>query len=377
MIRTVLLTGVALLCRAQNVSPADLDALKSLLRAGASQQAHNVAEQLIERAEKQPPALLELGQLLGIAKEFALAERAFARAVDASPGSFEAQFNLGFTRFQLQNVTGAVEPLEKAAVLRPDSFDANYLLGVSLSESGRKLDAIRRLRAARRTRPQHASLLSLLGALYVQQGYPLDAMETLDAARRLDPSRLVVWLALVDASHEAFEFEKALEWAIDAVARFPDSADAHFRLGFELETAGRFDEAQAALDRSLELKPDYPEAHLAVGRAELRAGRRAIAVEHLEAVLRLQPENALARLELAKALVGGRDFARAKPILLSLGEDSRDPTLHLLLYQVYQAEGNLQESARERTSYLQLTSAQNAGGMSGNLASRKLRRFVP
>jgi tetratricopeptide (TPR) repeat protein len=202
-------------------------------------------------------------------------------------------------------------------------------------------------------------------------------METLDAARRLDPSRLIVSLALIEAGHEAFEFEKALEWATDTAARFPDSADAHFRLGFELETAGRFEEARAALDRSLQLKPDHPEARLAVGRAELRAGRRAVAVEHLEAVLQLQPENALARLELAKALVGGRDFARAKPLLLSLVAYSRDPMPHLLLYQIYQAEGNLQEGARERTIYLQLTSEQNAGGMSGNLASRKLRRFVP
>ena len=143
-------------------------------------------------------------------------------------------------------------------------------------------------------------------------------METLDAARRLDPSRLAVWLALVEAGHDAFEFDKALAWAADAAARFPDSADAHFRLGFELETAGRFEEARAAFDRSLELKPDHPEAHLAVGRAELRAGRRAMAVEHFEAVVRVQPENALARLELAKALVGGREFARAKPILLAL-----------------------------------------------------------
>jgi len=72
-----------------------------------------------------------------------------------------------------------------------------------------------------------------------------------------------------------------------------------------------------------------------------------------------------------------RDFARAKPILLALGEGSSDATPHHLLYQVYQADGNVEESARQRARYLELTSAQNAGGMSGNLASRKLRRFVP
>src|SRR5260370_12285252 len=114
-------------------------------------------------------------------------------------------------------------------------------------------------------------------------------METLDTARRLDPSRLAVWLALVEAGHDAFEFEKALEWAADAAARFPDSADAHFRLGFELEAAGRFEEARAAFVRSLKLKPDHPAALPAVGPAALRTGRRAIPMEPLEAVLLLPP----------------------------------------------------------------------------------------
>lgn len=380
MTRGVLRAGaalVAIVCRAQSVLPRDLDALRGLLSVGAQTEARDTAGQLIERAEKHLPLLLELGQVLGVAKEFPLAERAFARAVNAAPASYEAQFNLGFTRFQMQNFTAATGPLERASALRPDSFDANYLLGATLSEGGRKLDALRRLRTARQIRPRHAGVLSLLGVLYLGQGYPIDAIETLDEARRFDPSRLAVWLALVEAGHEAFEFEKALQWASDAAARFPDSADAYFRLGFELEAAGRFDEARAAFDRSLKLKPDHPEARLAVGRAESRAGHRTKAMEHFEAVLRVQPNNSLARLELAKSLVAGREFARAKPLLLAIGDVSTDPTPHLLLYQVYQAEGNVEDGARQRARYLELTSTRNAGGMSGNLASRKLRRFVP
>ncbi len=380
MTQAVLRAGVAfvvMVCRAQDVSPQDLEALRSLLRTGRLTQAREAASQLIDGAEKHLPTLLKLGQILGVAKEFPLSERAFMRAVEMSPDSYEAQFNLGFTRFQIRNFAGAAEPLEKAAALRPDSFDANYLLGATLSETGRKLEALRRLRTARKIGPQHAGALSLLGVLYLGQGYPLDAMETLDEARRLDPSRLPVWLALAEAGHDAFEFEKALRWASDAASRFPDSVDAHFRLGFELETAGRFDDARAAFDRALKLKPDHPEARLAVGRAESRAGNRGAAIEHFKAVLRAQPRNAMARLELAKALVAGREFTGAKLLLLAPGDDNRDPAPHLLLHQIYQAEGNTAESARQRARYLELTSARIAGGMSGTVASRKLRRFVP
>src|SRR3981189_2022095 len=99
---------VAILCQAQTVSPDDVDTLRNLLTSGTQKQARETAEQLIDRAAKHPAALLQVGQLLGAAKEFSLAERAFARAADAAGGSFEAQFNLGLARFQMQNTTGAV-----------------------------------------------------------------------------------------------------------------------------------------------------------------------------------------------------------------------------------------------------------------------------
>jgi tetratricopeptide (TPR) repeat protein len=377
MIRAVLAGAVlaAAFCPAQSVTQADLDGLRQLFRAGERAEAERSAAALIDRAGNQLPALLALGQVLGVEKAFPLSERAFVRAAEAAPGSYEAQFNLGFTRFQMQNPAAAVEPLERASALKPDSFDAAYLLGVTLSEAGRKTDAIRRLRAARRLNPKHAGTLSLLGVLYTQEGYPLDAMETLEEARRVDPSRLPVWLALVEASHAAFEFQKALEAAAQAVSRFPESADAHFRLGFELETAGKFDEARAEFERAIERQADHPEARLALGRMELRAGRRADAMRHFEAVLARYPGNALARIELAKALVGLREMERAKALLLDSALS--DPTRHLLLAQIYQAEGKPRESAVERQRFLDLTAEQKPGGMAGQAAGPKLRRFEP
>ncbi len=371
----VAVAGAALLCYAQDVTQADLDGLRQLYRAGARAEGERTAAELIEKAGSHVPALLALGQVLGVENAFPLSERAFARAVEAAPGSYDAQFNLGFTRFQMQNPGGAVGPLERASALKPDSFDAAYLLGVTLSEVGRKTDAIRRLRAARRLNPRHAGALSLLGVLYTQEGYPLDAMETLEEARRVDPSRLAVWLALIEASHAAFEFQKALDAAGQAVSRFPESADAHFRLGFELETAGKFEEARAEFERAVQRQPDHPEARLALGRMELRAGRRAEAVRHFEAVLARQPENTLARIELAKALVGLREMGRAKALLLEGGDG--DPVRHLLLAQIYQAEGKPQESAVERQRFLESTAAQKAGGMAGPAPGPKLRRFEP
>jgi tetratricopeptide (TPR) repeat protein len=360
----------------QEPAGADLDELRGLYRTGKRVEASAAAEALIARAGKRAAALLALGRVLGTEKDLALAERAFALAAAAAPDSYEAHFNLALTRFQRGASQAAVQPAEKAAALNPVGFDAAYLAGVVLSEAGRKTDAIRRLRSARRANPGHAGALSLLGVLYAQEGYPADAMEVLEAARKADPSREPVWLAEVEACHEAFEFEKALRLARETAAKFPDSADARFRLGFELETAGEFEQARAEFEAAVARSAGHVEARIALGRSDLRAGHPKDAVRHLEAALAAQPSNALARVELAKALVADRDLVRAKEVLTA----SPTPDLaaaHLLLAQIYQAEGNTAESTRERVRFQELTASGPAGGMAGALPSRRVRRFEP
>jgi tetratricopeptide (TPR) repeat protein len=288
---------------------------------------------------------------------------------------FEAALQSGIGRVQAQDFAGAIEPLEKAARLRPTSFQAGYILGVALAQTGRRLDAIRRLRVAREAYPQHTGALMLLGVLYTNEGYSLDAMEVLEQAIRLQASQIHVNLLLVQAYHDSFEFDKALRLAVEIADRFPSSADAHFRLGYELETSGRFEEARTSLERALKLKADHPEAHLALGRLDSRQGQRAEAANHFQAVLQVQPGHPVAMVELAKVFVAMRQFQSAKTLLVRF-QDAGNPTVHLLLSQVYAGEGDSALSTKHRLRYMELATAQ-PGGMSGNVEVRKLRRFDP
>jgi len=372
-----LLLAVRMVCPAQSVTNLDIEQLQRLVASGDKEQVGKVAERLISQAAAQPEALLALGQILGSHKEFRLAERAFARAAALLPDSFQAQFNLGFTLYQAQRAADAIAPLQKAATLQPLSFEANYLLGVALSQSNQKMEAIRRLRAARALRPEHAGLLAVLGSLYLESGYPLDAVEVLEPAQRQDPANLNVSLLLIQACHDSFDFDKALQLARQTAARFDTSADAHFRLGYELETAGNFAESEAALERALSLALNHPEAHVALGRLKVRQGRYAEAVRHLQAALQRNSADRQARLELAKALIGLKERDRAKEILLGLTTATpQDPVAHLLLSQIHNAEGNQALSQKERGAYLELTRRlSEAGGMSSSLAARRNRRY--
>jgi tetratricopeptide (TPR) repeat protein len=378
----VLYFGMALvpaLCRAQTAGSSDIQALQRMLAAGDRGGARQLSEQLLSRFEEEPQALLTLGQLLGSHQEFSLAERAFSRAAALLADSFQAQFNLGLTLYQEHKMEQAAGPLARAAELQPQSFEVNYLLGVVLSQARSKADAIRRLRVARELRPHHASVLAILGLLYVEEGYSIDAIEALEESVKLEPSNVNLSLLLVRAYHENFEFDKALATARSAASRFRDSAEAQFRLGYELETAGLFDEAQQAFERVLTVRSAYAEAHLALGRLQVKNGLYQDAKKHLDEALRSAPNNPEARLEMAKAMVATKELARAQQILLTLTDERpQDPAPHALLAQVYNAKGQQDLSAKETQRYLALSGrSANAGGMGGNSFSRKGQRFIP
>lgn len=290
---------------------------------------------------------------------------------------FPQDLNAGVKLIQEGRFRDALEPLSRAAALRPDAFEPNYLLGLALSQEGRALEAIQHLRAGKNARPEHTGLLTLLGILYLQEGYPLDAAEALERVSRQAPLDEKRSLLLADAWHQCFQFDKALESASDSAARFPRSADAKFRAGYELETAGRFDEAQRSFASAVELRPGFVEARVALARLDRRFGRFESARRHLQIALEANPKHRQARLELAKLSTGRKENVRARELLEGLiAENDAEPELHALLSRVLQDEGNAAASDRERERFLQFNrTEQGAGGMSGTITSHKTRRF--
>lgn len=302
-----------------------------------------------------------------------------AASVCPAQTPFEADLGRGLTLVQQGKFAEAVPALTAAAKLKPESFEANYLMGIALSQTGRRMEAIRHLRAAHDAQARHTGVLTALGLLYLEEGFPLDAAEALEQAAKQSLLAEPAALMLIQAHHDSFDFERALRLASETAVRFPASPNSRFRLGYELETAGRFDEARSEFERALQLRPDFAEAHVAMGRLELHAGRYERARGHLEAAVRVQPKQRQARIELAKALLGLKQYGGAKELLARVvAESDTTPEPHLLLSRIHQAEGDEAAAALERARFLELSSRfSEPGGMSANVPGRKLRRFVP
>lgn len=321
--------------------------------------------------------LLMMGQLLGTHKELGLAETCFRHATELSAGSFAAQFNLGLTLFQDGRAAQAIDSLAKAAALSPSSFETRYVWGRALLETGDKIGGIRRLREAQAFRPRHSGLLALLGVEYLQNGYYADAVHTLSQATQLEPSNEKLQLLLIQAYHSNFDLGQAAGQARQTAQKFSRSADSQFRLAYQFHMEGRFSESEVAYQRALALDPGHLQTNLALGQVRQRQTRYAEAVSHYERVLSVEPQSSEARMGLARSCLALKQYQRAGAILTPLSrENPSEPQVHLLLCQLYQAEGKLAESASERQRFLELTTSPSAPtGMSHSLPASRAKRF--
>ena len=126
-------------------------------------------------------------------------------------------------------------------------------------------------------------------------------------------------------------YEKALELCVAQVARNPDSAKAHAKMGLALAGRGRYEEALAAYAKAIEIEPERAVTHL--GRAQTLAsmGRAEEALASYNLAVELAPSLAEVHLRRADLLAG---MGRAEEALAScgraLGIDGAMHRAHLL-----------------------------------------------
>lgn len=201
---------------------------------------------------------------LGRPKE---AQEAAQRALELDSEFTPARLQIGLSRAQMGDLSGAVEEFEIALRSDPDSADAHNNLGVAFSSQGRRGEALAAYRKAIAARPNFARAHDNLARLMVSSGQIDEAMAEYRAAIDHDP-RLV---------------------------------SAQYDLGVLLARSGELDAAIMQYERVLALQPGHADAHNNLGTALARTGRMAEAIGHFEEALRIEPAHAEARKNLILA----------------------------------------------------------------------------
>ena len=182
------------------------------------------------------------------ALEFEKAEQLAEEALALDPGAWRARAVLGNA---LLGRGMAVEP--------PDLYLLNRGDGETLTAVSRAPGdpTVGLLRVEFLTRGGHLSAAATAGEQALLRTNPSDDSDYVD-----------LLAATAEACYELGEERRALPFLQDLAARRPDSAEAHFRLGYSglqtAITAGQGEDAVRAFVRSAELAPDDQEAHLAV-----------------------------------------------------------------------------------------------------------------
>lgn len=92
-------------------------------------EAVTILQKLLAADPKDFQAWTELGTIYLLKQDYGESEKAYLRGISERPDFFLALMNLGRLRSLRRNFEGAIEPLTRALKVQPTSADANYSLG--------------------------------------------------------------------------------------------------------------------------------------------------------------------------------------------------------------------------------------------------------
>ena len=231
------------------------------LRAAATPLAADIAAALETAGDDPSYRLARVGQLCLAHGQPLFAVWALQEAVARSPAYADAQALLGQALAQAGRSEAALEHLEAAVRLAPDSALARSLLGLYHLQAGNPEAARPHLEAAYELQPENPYFCLDLAALYAGLGQYAAADIWLEEATRLAPQDAAVWEAVARFYLDRAMVEQGLGAAQTLVRLAPQSAMAHDLAGWGYFLAGRPADAEENLLRAVALDPTLAPAY--------------------------------------------------------------------------------------------------------------------
>jgi tetratricopeptide (TPR) repeat protein len=195
-----------------------------------------------------------------------------------------------------QNTTDEMGDLWIQMVPRANGDAAALAADVQRKRSSQDLAAYTMLLDADPANPLRHDAVAML---YLDAGRWNDAAAHLRRSIELNPQSAPAHYNLGYARARLGQTGDAVKSFDEALRLDPDYAQAHNNLGAVLQTLGRTDEARDHYRRATALRPDNVEAHVNLAHLLSGQGRRPEAVREFEAALALRPDEAQALSGLA------------------------------------------------------------------------------
>lgn len=293
-------------------------------------------------AQQSPGQLAAMGAKQLESGNAEAARSAFEQALKLDPAQYEALSGLGFIHYSENRFDEARQLLQRAAAIRSNSFQTRFLLGAVLVQLNEVETAISHLQRAVALNPSHLDARKLLAAQYLQTQRYREAAALLAALPDEESCLLVI-----EARQGAGDSPAAFRLAQQAAARFPKSSQLASWLGFQLQFAGRYDEARAQLARALDLDPEFAPAYQLMGEVSLKQENYREAITWLERAAARMPEDVETLLGLSRALaVTGQTAPALDALTRAARAAPKDARVQLQLSRLYFTMGD-ETRARE------------------------------
>jgi tetratricopeptide (TPR) repeat protein len=253
------------------IEPNQADTLSNLGYAlqnlGRDEEALGSYDAALKLAPSHAGAWYNRGNLLHKLQRYDEAEASYRQALAVRPNHADTWVNLGNTLKQVRRYDEALACYDKAIGLAPQHAMAYSNRGNTLKELKRYDEALASFMQAVRINPRYADAYFNAAIVLEECKRYEEALQAYRQAVALDPGHAQAWLnqgtvleELARIAPDPSTQQAALDCFDKAIATIPDYADAYATKGDYLIELGRMSEAEAQLNRALELDPDNPGA---------------------------------------------------------------------------------------------------------------------
>ncbi|MEO8441684.1 MAG: tetratricopeptide repeat protein [Betaproteobacteria bacterium] len=315
------------------------------LRAGDAAGAQHLCREVLQRAPRNPDALVLLAVTLLMAGRARDAITPLEQALAAQPRHGMACENLGLAYLMLGDFAAAQRALQSAAAIPGAPASVFMRLGISLLNQGQHDAAQSALARALELDPANPDIHLNLGQAADHMNDPARAQRHFEEVLRLSPDHVEAMFNLGVLGLNQNELASARVWFERVIAQSPDHADALVNLGMVAHQQQQPDEAVAHLRHAIEINPALSLAHNNLANTLTAQGRLENARGEYLTAVRLAPDMLQAREGLAAVCIGLGRYQEGLTHLRELSQaDPRHPGILVAMADALFEVGEIDEA---------------------------------
>ncbi len=293
-----------------------------LISRGMLKEAEKIYRDLLAKGVCTRTIYSKLAAISSTQKRFIEPIKLLRKAIELNPNHPKDHYNLGLALHQQGNLKSAIDSYRNAIQLKINFPDAHFRLGNALQLEGNLSAAITAYKTAIEHKPNFPDAHNNLGVAFQEHGNPAAAIASYKTALRLKPNFFEAHVNCGNALKDEYDltaaiasYEEALRLKDKgdlnaAIASYktalqlkPNFPDAHYNLGFSLQSQDYLTEAIASYKKAILLKANFPDAHNNLGSALQQRGDLTSAIASFNKAIMLKPDNEEAYLNLSLAML--------------------------------------------------------------------------